>query len=221
MGFKALVPSIEDLPFLPSNGCLYTLGAIGAIVALSPLFTRALVRCPDVRVVQILWRGLVTCSICIFLRCVSFLVTILPAPAPHCAIGEFNPPTTAYEVIFNFNTDHGCSDLIFSSHMMYGITATLIVTQYVLTAKHLMASKLERGLKYALVGLCWSVVVAEAFCIVAQRSHYSVDVWTALYTVPLVWIAFYHFVPSDPRPKEIPARRDSNATDNVDASASV
>lgn len=221
LGFKALVPSIENLSFLPSNGCLYTLGAIGVIVAVSPFFTRMIVRAPDVRVVHIFWRALVTCSICIIFRCVSFLVTILPAPAPHCSVDEFNPPQTASDIFFRFDTEDGCSDLIFSSHMMYGITAACIVTQYVFTAKHLMQSVTERRLKYALVILCWCTVIAEGFCIVAQHRHYTIDVWNALYAVPLVWIAFYHFVPNDPKPKEEIARRESNETNNLEAVASV
>jgi hypothetical protein len=111
MGFKALQPPISDLSFLPSNGCLYALGLIAGIVSLSPLFTNVIIRDESVRVIQILWRGLVVCSITVILRCVSFLLTILPSPAPHCSKAEFDPPTTASEIFFKFDTENGCSDL--------------------------------------------------------------------------------------------------------------
>ena len=117
MGFKALQPSIADLSFLPSNGLLYSLGAIAGIVALTPIFTNVVIRDSSVRVVQILWRALVVCSIAIVFRCIAFLVTILPAPAPQCAQADFNPPQTVSDMFFLFDTDNGCSDLYVDSHI--------------------------------------------------------------------------------------------------------
>ena len=43
------------------------------------------------------------------------------------------------------------------------------------------------------------------FGIVRQQAHYSIDVFTALYAVPLVWIAVYHFMPNDPVPAHLTA----------------
>ena len=214
LGFKALQPSIAYLSFLPSNGCLYSLGAIAGIVALSPLFTNVIIRNKSVRVVQILWRGLVVCSITVVLRCVSFLLTILPSPAPHCSQGTFDPPKTASEILFKFDTENGCSDLIFSSHMMYGITAASIVTLYITKkpVEEFTMSKLERRLKYSLIFLVWAIVIAEGFCIVAQESHYSIDVWAAMYAVPLTWIAFYHFYPNDPSPRNFSSPKPERQT---------
>ena len=204
LGFKALQPSIADLSFLPSNGCLYSLAAIAVIFACSPIFTKKLIRIPNLCCIQMLWRALVVCSVTIVLRCISFFVTILPAPAPQCSQADFNPPTTAYEIFTGFDTENGCSDLIFSSHMMFGITAAALVTQYTCVALGLVADqplwKHERPLKIALVVLCWCIVVAEGFCIVAQERHYTIDVWTALYAVPLTWLAAFHFFPKDPAP---------------------
>ena len=111
MGFKALQPPISDLSFLPSNGCLYAIAAIAAIVAGSPIVTNVIIRDESVRVVQILWRGLLVCSLTIVLRCISFLLTILPSPAPHCSPAEFDPPSTASDIFFKFDTENGCSDL--------------------------------------------------------------------------------------------------------------
>ena len=203
LGFKAL-PSIADLSFLPSNGCLYSLGVIAALVAISPVFTRKYFKTDTIRTVQILWRALVVCSVAIVFRCVSFLVTILPAPAPQCAEAEFNPPDSTSEIFLKFDTDNGCSDLIFSSHMMYGLIATGIVTDYTIrslrTQPEGTVSILERWLKYSLIFVCVGLVIAEAFCIVAQNRHYTVDVWTSCYAVPLTWIAFLYFIPNDPGP---------------------
>ena len=187
LGFKALQPSIANLSFLPSNGCLYALAAIALVAtAVYPFFTEDNIR---VYSVQIIWRALLVCSITIVFRCVSFLLTILPAPAPQCGEADFDPPNTASEIFFKFNTENGCSDLIFSSHMMYGLLASCLVIHYV---------RKGRLLKIFLSVLCVSLNIAEAFCIVAQERHYTIDVWNALYAVPLTWIAFTYFVPLDP-----------------------
>jgi hypothetical protein len=202
LGFKAL-PSIADMSFLPSNGCLYSLGVIAVIVATTPIFTVRFFRTDSIRTVQILWRAMVVCSVAIVFRCVSFLVTILPAPAPQCAEAEFSPPDSTSEIFLKFDTDNGCSDLIFSSHMMYGLIATGIVTDYTmmsLKGQTEAVSILERWLKYCLIFTCVGLVIAEAFCIVAQNRHYTVDVWTSCYAVPLTWIAFRYFIPNDPGP---------------------
>jgi hypothetical protein len=84
--------------------------------------------------------------------------------------------------------------------MMYGITAACIVTHYVLKKSDFVMTMLEKWLKYSLVFVVWAMVISEAFCIVAQNRHYSVDVWIALYTVPMVWCTLYLFCPVDPAP---------------------
>ena len=87
--------------------------------------------------------------------------------------------------------------------MMYGITAASIVTLYILKppTNGITVSLTEKRLKYALIFFCWSIVIAEGFCIVAAEAHYSIDVWTAAYAVPMTWICFYHFFPHDPTKK--------------------
>ena len=182
LGFKALQPSIAHLSFLPSNGCLYALALVCLATLLSPL------RKSSAYFVQIIWRALLVCSITIILRCVSFLLTILPSPAPQCEKALFDPPSSTVEIFFKFDTENGCSDLIFSSHMMYGLLATCVVVHYVDRYQSLLAA------------LCLSLNIAEGFCIVAQERHYSIDVWASFYAVPLTWIAFLHFLPNDPPP---------------------
>jgi hypothetical protein len=208
LGFEAF-PDWSNLSFLPSNGCLYSLGLIAFIVAIMPIFvgSQKFFIHPNIHTIQIIWRGLICVSICVVFRCVSFIVTILPAPAPQCSQARFDPPSTASEILFKFDTENGCSDLIFSSHMMYGITAAGIVTVYLVKGLNyakdngIDVPKWERWTKIGLIVLCVCLVLMEAFSIVCQERHYSVDVWNALYACPLTWIAFYHFVPDDPAPK--------------------
>ena len=207
LGFEAF-PDWSNLKFLPSNGCLYSLGIIAFVIAVSPIFSlggnRCILRSPKISSVQILWRALICVSVAVVFRCVSFLITILPAPAPQCAEATFNPPNTVSEILFHFDTENGCSDLIFSSHMMYGLTAVSIVTLYIhLGLKDAKESgyavgKWEKRSKVGLIVFCWLLVLMEGFSIICQERHYSIDVWNALYVVPMIWIVFYHFYPTDP-----------------------
>lgn len=192
LGFKALEPfrSLVYLSFLPSNGCLYALGVIALLTSIAN----------STSWVRIIWRALLVCSIAIFLRCVSFLLTILPAPAPQCAQSLFDPPSSALSIFFRFSTDNGCSDLIFSSHMMYGLIATCTVVHYSSTCYA------KTGMKYCIIGLCLSLNIAQGVCIVAQERHYTIDVWTSMYVVPLTWVCFYHLIPSDPTPSACPQK---------------
>jgi hypothetical protein len=211
MGFLSF-PDWSELPFLPSNGCLYSLGLIAAFVAFSPSFGPAWVLgSPSIRTVQILWRGVIMVSITAIFRAIGFLITVLPAPAPHCSALLFDPPRTTVQILFSLNADNGCSDLIFSAHMMYGILSACLVTHYLRLGMALDAAthgvdqepegkQRERAIKHGVIALCWILVVMEAFCIVAQRRHYSIDVWAALYTCPMTWISLSYFFPTDPAP---------------------
>ena len=199
MGFKAF-DNLPDLEFWP-NFCLYLLGVLGFSFGMSPFLTRKLIRSYSIHPFQVLWRAIWVVSFTITLRCTSFLITILPSPAPHCSQEEFAPQTEPGPIFSYFNTGSGCSDLIFSSHQMYGLIAALAVHFY--TVKDLRTfqpSRRERLLKYAFIVFMWVIVLWEALTIVRQHSHYSIDVFTALYAVPMTWIVFYHFFPDDPVP---------------------
>ncbi len=204
-GFQLFDSYLADKSFLPSNGLLYGLAGAAAIVVFAPLFTNKIIRSRSIRTVQIIWRAVIVCSICIVFRVCSFLVTILPSPAPQCTKAEFNPPKTIGDIFTNFDTENGCSDLIFSSHVMYGLIAALVVSHYLmmdiakLARAGIKLPDYELPLKYCAIALVWCAVIAEALCIIAEDRHYSVDVWTAFYAVPLTWIAFYHFFPHDPK----------------------
>jgi sphingomyelin synthase-related protein 1 len=209
LGFEAFKGELADYDFLPSNGLLYTLASLGAIVAFSPVFTDKIIRSGKILSTQIFWRTLIVISITVVFRCVSFLITILPSPAPQCSKENWDPPTSVSDILWTLDTENGCSDLIFSSHMMYGISAAFVVTMYLLKDLALMKEagkdiwKYELHVKYSVIVACWLMVIAEGLCIIAQDRHYSVDVWTALYAVPLTWIAFNHFFPSDPVAKQL------------------
>lgn len=117
---------------------------------------------------------LVACvTICILLRCLTFMVTVLPGPAPHCKADRHNPPTSLNEIIFRFDSLTGCGDLIFSSHTLIAINFALCVNHYCT----------RRIIKI----LMWTLAVAMSLAIVAARHHYTVDVVIAWYVVPLVW----------------------------------
>ncbi|OQR96867.1 hypothetical protein THRCLA_07145 [Thraustotheca clavata] len=153
-------------------------------------------------VAVIVKRFLFHTSICLFFRCVSFLVTALPGAAPHCRPlynqtcldsnpinslecvipnPDFQPPTTTSYFFFHINALDGCGDLMFSSHTMYTMSFILAVFKY------------WKSVSLLIVMLC--IQIAIAFCIVAARKHYTLDVVSALYIVPMIWFlqdAYFH-----------------------------
>lgn len=144
--------------------------------------------------VIVLKRTLLQISICLILRIISFLVTALPGPAEHCELNfndaclasnpddpvscvvpnpEFDPPSIT-ELFTRINALEGCGDLMFSSHTIYTVSLILTVWKYWPN-------------KYG-ISIMVCVQIAIAFLIVASRKHYTLDVYTALYVVPLIWL---------------------------------
>lgn len=113
------------------------------------------------------------------LRCTSFLITTLPGTAAHCLqepLGNYDPshaPSSLKDILWNTNWETKCGDLLFSGHSQQGILATLIVHRYCSL----------RILAY----LMWPVLLLFEYSIIVTRRHYSVDVFVAMYVVPLVW----------------------------------
>ncbi|KAF4686612.1 peptidylprolyl [Perkinsus olseni] len=185
-------PDIDTLTVsvAPENPVLVACMVIAIVFAvLAPTFGGR----DDFTLIGVIWRVLNVCDFTIIFRCISFLVTILPAPAPHCQEAPppnapwepyFNPPTDADAIFSGFDVQNGCGDLVFSSHMMYCLLATLVVTHY---SRSLVLMVIE-----------WLLCCALVCLILAQRSHYTLDVWVSWYTTPMVWICFYHFFPNDP-----------------------
>ena len=82
-------------------------------------------------------------SICYVLRGLSFLVTNLPSPAPHCQIGsnEYNPPKSLnLQMITQIDIQKGCGDLIFSGHTCSAFTFVISAFVY---GKYLLPCNLQ------------------------------------------------------------------------------
>lgn len=150
--------------------------------------------------VILLKRCLLQLSICLVFRIMSFLATALPSPAAHCELKfndaclaanpndpvqcvipnpEFDPPSIG-QLFTRLDSLNGCGDLMFSSHTIY--TVSLILTMWKFWPN-----------KYG-VTIMVCVQIAIAFLIVASRKHYTLDVLSALYIVPLFWFTLeaYH-----------------------------
>ncbi|CCI40466.1 unnamed protein product [Albugo candida] len=87
-------------------------------------------------------------------------------------ITDFDPPSI-FQFFFKIDALRGCGDLMFSSHTIYTLSLILSVCK---NWPHPL-----------LIGFMISVQVVIAFLIVAARKHYSIDVFTALYVVPMIW----------------------------------
>lgn len=142
--------------------------------------------------VIILKRVLLHLSIALFFRIISFMSTALPGSARHCRLNfdqeclkttkypsecvipnqDFQPPS-GWRLITRIDALNGCGDLMYSSHTIYTLSFILTVSKY---WPH----------KW-LVGMMVAIQIAIAFLIVAARKHYTLDVISALYIVPLLW----------------------------------
>lgn len=114
------------------------------------------------------------------LRCLSFLATVLPAPASYCQApangGTYNParaPHTAAEVVTRFDLEFGCGDLIFSGHV-FTLSLLLYITQ---------RWSMWVGQKV----ICWLFYPLLLYFTIVDDKHYSVDVVIAVYITPLLW----------------------------------
>lgn len=163
-----------------------------ALVLTIPLFRQNPQR-PRYMVI-ILKRVLFHISVALIFRICSFMLTALPGPARHCRLivddackaanpndilkcvsenPDFIPPHGS-TLFTNLDALNGCGDLMFSSHTIYTLSLILTIVKY-WTNKYLIT-------------LLLCVQIAIAFLIVASRKHYSLDVFTALYVVPLLWL---------------------------------
>lgn len=179
----------ELIPELTSDVASWLLfSAVVYAVALSIFFSiKGYIEAP---LIAILWRTGMIMAISFSTRSIAFLVTILPSASPSCRRyprfpGDqvFDPPGGFLDIFLFKTAIRGCGDLIFSGHMTCVIIAALVVTHY--SPRKLFSIP------------SWMIVISEAFMILAQRLHYSVDVFLALVIVPQVWICFYHFFPRD------------------------
>ena len=201
LGFKATDEISTDLSWFPNN-TLFMSAGFAIVIGLSVSFTDFFIESRTIRSMQMLWRACIVCCISVGLRVCSFMMTLLPSPAPHCSREELDPPKTVGQIFLEFDTGNGCSDLIFSSHMLYGLVATCCLTHYMVVGNpgwnNGVTKKWIKAIRIGIVVIAWLTSLTEGFTIIDQQRHYSIDVFTALYIVPLVWVALYHFVPLDP-----------------------
>ena len=163
LGFKGF-SFAADLWFWP-NFCLFLVVALAVAHGVSIFFTRKVITNPDVHTAQMAWRACVVACIVIPLRCISFLITLLPSPAEHCSqTGGFNAPKTVSDIFRIFDLDYGCGDLVFSGHQAYGLLATLSVHFYTIKGmRGYSPSRREKILKFSYLGFCWFLVLFEAY----------------------------------------------------------
>ena len=123
MGFIYL-PSTEDMTF-STNYMLLVIHLISVPFGLSPLFSSYM----KAWTFQMIWRYCCVLSISTTLRIVCFLITILPGPAPHCSKKKRIPPKLR-NIFLWLNLNNSCSDLMFSTHLMFGMLACLGFSHY-------------------------------------------------------------------------------------------
>lgn len=137
-------PPLHDLghqliPELSTNSLLFTMNSyllifMFAFVAFTGI-SILLVKYPGVKrfsIVGYLNRIFMVINITQLMRITTFLVTQVPAPNPNCRKPYFDPPKTFSEVFERSagSGDRGCGDLIFSSHVMFGLTILLVHIKY-------------------------------------------------------------------------------------------
>jgi len=128
-------------------------------------------------------RFLGVCFFAQLLRCITFLITVLPGPNYHCRplSPDYNPPKDAYDIFFRQDAFFGCGDLLFSSHTIFVLLCALTYTKYA------DPSLLKKFI--------WVLVFFFGCLVVSARKHYSIDIVVAWYTVPLLWVAFDKYYP--------------------------
>ena len=86
----------------------------------------------NIHFILVLFRFFLVMGVAQVLRSITFSVTLLPSPAPHCRPGSktYDPPKTALEVWFRQDYETGCGDLIFSSHVNFLTTLTFFIFYY-------------------------------------------------------------------------------------------
>eukprot|EP00461_Guttulinopsis_vulgaris_P003047 UN03048 len=134
---------------------------------------------------QILTRFLSVLCLSQALRTVCFLVTGLPGPNYHCRpFSQFyNPPKDLAELLGRSDAFFSCGDLVFSSHTTFILLCALLYTKY---------GQSTRG-KFAF----WCLVGVFCSLVIAARKHYTLDIFIACYTVPLLWHVFDMYCPDE------------------------
>lgn len=134
-----LVPQLStDSIFFAMN--TYVLLFMFAILAMTG-FSIMVIKYPPVlkrTLVGFINRYFMVINITQLMRITTFLVTQIPAPSPDCQQPYFDPPKTFRDVFARSagSGDKGCGDLIFSSHIMFGLLIVLLHIKYLGLNKH-------------------------------------------------------------------------------------
>jgi len=151
------------------------------------------------------------------MRCVSYLMTVVPGPSYHCRPGFIEPetgvsymelmPKTVMSIFIPHTKDltlisMNCGDLMFSGHMYTNVLSYYFFVSY---SKRIfteggtgLLSKRTRQIIIAIDTLC---LIGLVLCILASRQHYTVDLVIATYMGMLLpYWADDHFVPAEVDP---------------------
>jgi len=199
LGYE-LFPRLRGSASQTSEVLVNIMFGIVSLLLLSPFFLR--LRPPHGRTVYftIVFRRIMACLIVLqTLRIISFLVTILPGAASHCRLDSngWDPPDGALQIFFRMDAVHGCGDLMFSSHTIFTMLIVLVTIKY-----------FSYPVLIILTIIMQTTIVP---LIIASRKHYSVDVFTALYVVPMWWLLFDKL---DPDPSTL-TKYDIEFTDSL------
>eukprot|EP01084_Bolivina_argentea_P007088 13350_1 len=159
---------------------------IGFIVSIIFILIPSFIRHPKILTMLILIRYLKVSGFIIILRTICYLSTSLPSPDDNCSINSmnYNPPTS-WKQIFSFNNiSDACGDLIFSGHVSLTFVMAICIIHYYY---YLLNDML---LKVIVFGIEIIIVILITILVLMSRTHYTVDIFIALYTVPLL----YHFI---------------------------
>ncbi|GMI11337.1 hypothetical protein TrLO_g7769 [Triparma laevis f. longispina] len=176
----------------------FMLLACGSFVIMSTFMAYQNQRKRPVIAIFVLKRYFQTLIVLQWLRIFSFMFTLLPGSSVQClytpteeqltgpasnflegrAPAEGNsdlwaPPETLYDIMFRIDPATGCGDLMFSSHTIFATLSVMIVWDY-----------------FPFKGFKAAITFALALLVpltLASRKHYTVDVFTSLYVVPIVY----------------------------------
>lgn len=146
--------------------------SISVLLALSPLWNQV-----AYSGFQIMSRFLLTCVISRSIRCVCFMLTVLPNPKPGCYMKRFPPvPQSFLEFLLvgfrKMKGTGGCNDLIFSGHCALWTLTPLLYHSYY---------------KSKCCWLLWIALIQTSIRTVLEHHHYSVDMFLAVVITVLVW----------------------------------
>lgn len=162
---------MKGFEYIPEIKALELTDALDNVIIISSV---SFILFEDTAPLMSLFKLFSTFSITYLLRSLTVFLTSLPDPRMGCQRIESNFFTT---IVF-----HRCGDCIFSGHAVVG-------TLFSLYWAHVRPRARNRIFKFMRF-MVWSTTIAEFWAIIANRSHYTVDVAVAIYTSVGVFYSF-------------------------------